>query len=274
VEYFTAVVALLTCIAGVVGNTWDKRKRGLHRITRSGWVVLGCGSLALIAAVIQIHSRETTLRDAQVTRSRYLDQAYADLEDALMEIDGAFSSLYDAYLSSIGRRPVGTLRDIYGNMHAPEDSARWWNHMNPVGSGTFYQYLASLDMNEAPESDSNMLLLHGESWARYLARKFRRAHEDVQTVLLAYGPVLPKDDLLAVDSLRTTDLLRYVCDLEQAYSRKDIAGFFPVIRAPHLAHTFIGVRSRLIPHNRALVREQWSTPPSNTVDFSSEADSQ
>lgn len=231
-DYIAASCALLAAIVGVVGNTWNRKSRGIRQITRTGWVVLTCAVVAFVVVVVQTHSRKNELQAALQTKEKYAVQAYSDIGRALEAIDHAFSALYTAYLLEEGKEEF-----ITNSLDWP--SALSWDQ----DRRGFLDYLSYLDITDSP--GFGVAALDGESWAHFLSRKLTRARTGLETVLIAYGPYMTQGDVLAVDSLRTCELLEYVPELEDIYRRREIEPFFPVIWTEELGKAYVSLQRRL-----------------------------
>jgi hypothetical protein len=67
-SYFALAVAFLMTIAGIVGKTWDTRRQGLQRLTRTGLAVVLLAVSSLTIGVLEIRRKDAEIRDIHSIR--------------------------------------------------------------------------------------------------------------------------------------------------------------------------------------------------------------
>src|SRR6202167_51087 len=67
-SYFALAVAFLMTIVGIVGKTWDTRRHGLQRLTRTGLAVVLLAVASLSIGVLEIRKKDTEIRDIHSIR--------------------------------------------------------------------------------------------------------------------------------------------------------------------------------------------------------------
>src|SRR5262245_10913488 len=177
-DYLAAVAAAIAGIVGSVGDTWNERRKGMRRLTATGWAVLMCALVALAVSIWQTRSTNAKLAATERTRERYREQAYSDICAALGSIDDAFIVPYFQSLGvdSLHKTPRGRARS---------KSNKWWLLLTPDSHSHFFGFLATMKMTKSPTFS---LTLNRETYAHFMARKFRRAHRDLEILLTVYGP--------------------------------------------------------------------------------------
>lgn len=79
IEYISTIGAFIALIVGVVGNTWDKKKRGIKKVTLTGWITLGIGFLALATSLYRNYQNHWEARQ----RANITSIAYFELFEAM-----------------------------------------------------------------------------------------------------------------------------------------------------------------------------------------------
>jgi hypothetical protein len=67
-SYFALAVAFLMTIVGIVGKTWDTRRHGLLRLTRTGLAVVLLAVASLTIGVLEIRKKDAEIRDIHSIR--------------------------------------------------------------------------------------------------------------------------------------------------------------------------------------------------------------
>ncbi|MFZ1010035.1 MAG: hypothetical protein WAN65_24570 [Candidatus Sulfotelmatobacter sp.] len=67
-SYFALAVAFLMTIAGIVGKTWDTRRQGLQRLTKTGLAVVLLAVASLTIGVLEIRKKDAEIRDIHSIR--------------------------------------------------------------------------------------------------------------------------------------------------------------------------------------------------------------
>lgn len=69
ITYITIAVAFLMTLVGIVGSTWDKRRKGLRRLTATGWAVFILATLACLIGFLEARRKDEEMRDIEAIRS-------------------------------------------------------------------------------------------------------------------------------------------------------------------------------------------------------------
>ena len=131
-SYMAIIVAFLMTIVGIVGNTWNPKRRGLHRLTSTGVIVLVLSIASLAVGISEIKQKDAEIRDVQRIRRIANDQVLVAvnymlrhlLADHIQQLDDAslFARIKDpANLSAVGQDCLvsalgGQIADGYGGI--------------------------------------------------------------------------------------------------------------------------------------------------------------
>jgi hypothetical protein len=67
-SYYALAVAFLMTVAGIVGKTWDTRRHGLRRLTRTGLAVMLLAVASLTIGVLETRKKDAQIRDIHSIR--------------------------------------------------------------------------------------------------------------------------------------------------------------------------------------------------------------
>lgn len=238
-EYLASILGSIIAIVGIVGHTWNPKKKGLKKLTITGRITLICTLIVLVYSIFLISMNRNKKEEESITRQKYNDLANYELYLALTSIDDAFQSLYGSFLLSIGNKKDSI--KAFESYNWPLSCE--WND----STRQFLDYLSYINMLESPKiwyegSD----VLYNETWAHYLNRKFKIAKANLELVNIAYVNYLSKEDIIAINQLRDCRLLSYVSELKDVYYNKEIEPYFPVLDTPELCYCYKNLRNRLI----------------------------
>ncbi|HVT59439.1 MAG TPA: hypothetical protein VHR45_13685 [Thermoanaerobaculia bacterium] len=66
--YITLAVAFLMTLVGIVGHTWSAHRKGLHRLTLTGWAVLALALAALVTGAVEARRKDAEISDVHAIR--------------------------------------------------------------------------------------------------------------------------------------------------------------------------------------------------------------
>lgn len=92
-ENIAIIISFLALLVGIIGNTWDKRKRGIKKITITGWITIVIGLSASVLGVVKnIHTQQEL--DWQNNQKKNIQIiAYDNLDNAVISRIGMFFML-------------------------------------------------------------------------------------------------------------------------------------------------------------------------------------
>ncbi|WP_298139784.1 hypothetical protein [Flavobacterium sp.] len=99
---FSAIISFTAIIVGIAGNTWDKNKTGIRKVTLTGWFTVIIGLLSCTLAIIQnsINNKELNWQENQKSKIKKI--AYNELNRNLESILVPYNILYsEIYLTQI-----------------------------------------------------------------------------------------------------------------------------------------------------------------------------
>jgi hypothetical protein len=130
IPLFTAFVATLV---GIIGHTWDERRRGLHRLTTTGRAVVALGVVSLAYGTWTIYDKNRQISDVARVKQIAYQQIFEGLDALLLHLadrdvlgmqsnDDIIKRLRDpSYLEELGKEDLvnytgsGTLVDPIAN---------------------------------------------------------------------------------------------------------------------------------------------------------------
>jgi hypothetical protein len=188
-EVAPLVIALAATIVGIVGNTWDKRKRGWRKLTTTGRlvVILAIASFGVSAyqARQAAHVREDQARKEDLLRAL----AREDVVQAIEQLVDPFERVIDQDEAAdvIDRR-------LY----------RAIDHLDKMGSENFLQVLDKVPaLGCPPELRSDP----GCTWARMLGIAAARGDDRLKDVQERYSGVLTPQALELIQSVRSHKMI-------------------------------------------------------------------
>lgn len=246
-EYIAAIIAFVATLVGIVGDTYDKKAKGLARVTRTGWIVVGLAAVALSVSAIQIYQKSTAESALEENKRVLRLLAIEQLGQSLLYTADAFRLLNAKYKFDS--------HQLIGNVGA----AAW-------ADKSFSDYISHMDLNAGDGAQS--FLADGETWGHFLSRQLTRTQTRLSTTLSIYAPYLDPETVARAEGLRTSAVFQFVPEFNQLYS----AGPSTSLTGAHVSVSFPGndmseflkAYKNLCEHLQTLAKEGSAEPPAGT----------
>src|SRR5258706_8703569 len=85
-EYGAPLLAFIAALIALRGGTWNKRAKGIRRITRMGWFTLSLALLSCAVTIGQVYQDRAKSSALASERHRMKQLAYSRLGIALIEV--------------------------------------------------------------------------------------------------------------------------------------------------------------------------------------------
>jgi hypothetical protein len=193
-EYLSAIIALLAAFMGIIGNTWDRRAKGIHRVKRTGWCIIVIASIACIVSLIQTKRRQNELALAESNRAQLRTLAYHEINRALYYTEEALNDLYADYCFS-------------------DKQAKAERNWEDRGFNLF--------VNELPLTGT---FLDGErTWGQYMSTQLLRTHAGLTSALNVYSPYLDGKVIIAVEDMRACEMFHVLLEADRSHTAQSAA---------------------------------------------------
>jgi hypothetical protein len=197
IEVLPLLIAFAATLVGILGNTWDKRRKGLGRLTATGWLVVVFATLSLAVSAYQARAaafaKQEQERKAELLRTLARD----DVLDALWAIVDPFERLVDAKNGKANEAdPVG--QAINERLYTPIE------HLGEMGTVAFLEYLDGVKVLECPPDLADR---PGCTWAGIFGIAAWRGDGKLKDVAARYSEVLDPPTLELIQTIRSHKML-------------------------------------------------------------------
>ncbi|WP_428071060.1 hypothetical protein [Chryseobacterium gambrini] len=192
-DYLAPILTFLAALVGIVGDTFDKRKKGLRKIKITGWIVIIVATLGLFISTLETKSKIQEIEDTNITKTKLNTIALQQINQSLLYTEDVFNVLYAKYSYDY------KIKQAKAN----------WSDKN------FISYLSNLNLLS---TNTGGFLLEGESWGHFISRQLQRTNNRLTNTLAIYAPYLSRDEILAIEELRQCNLFQFLPEYNQIYS--------------------------------------------------------
>jgi hypothetical protein len=196
----TALIALAATLAGIAGDTWDKKRHGWRRLTWKGMLVTGIALTAFAFAVVQARNEELA-RETQRAKDRLVSRAAASaIYDAVHELIHPFNLA--AREQHFSDDPKLREQVMFNRFNATR-----FQYLSDISSGQFPEKLATIRAVTCPrEFGPNARC----QWADLFVEAAVRADHALGQVINNYSSILSPDTLSILTALRDHRMLGIV----------------------------------------------------------------
>lgn len=139
-EFASIILGFLAVTVGVRGDTWNKHKSGIKRVTTPGWMALSIALLSALIAWHGIHERIKARKIIQTHSRLYVKAALADML-------GPFWILHTEY--SMSRGQIDTTHTYRASgLRGGFDLLRSLTPVSKLRESGFIKYLQTKDLHE------------------------------------------------------------------------------------------------------------------------------
>lgn len=232
VEVLPLLIAFAATLVGIVGNTWDKRRQGLRKLTGVGWVVVLLAVASLAVSVYQ--ARQAVLNREEQARKEALlqDLAREDVMSAIDALLDPFKLLIDTAVGLSPNRADHSAAVIDKRLYRASD------YLERMGSEKF---LSALDDISALGCPKELAADPGCTWARMIGIAAARGDERFKEVITRYSAVLTPTALELIEGVRSHKMLGILksvpgnVEINQELGHKDVQSMKIgwLLRGPH-----------------------------------------
>lgn len=197
IETLPLLIAFGATLVGIVGNTWDKRRKGLRKLTTTGWLVVAFAALSLFVSGYQarqgVLAKQEQAKKATLLRTLARDETLA----AIWGILDPFERLADLKKNQADDGdPVAQALD--DRLYTPIA------HLDEVGTDTFLDYLDGVKALDCP---SDLADRPGCTWAGMFSIAAWRGDEKLRDITTRYADVLDPEILELIQTIRSHKML-------------------------------------------------------------------
>lgn len=197
VDTLPLLIAFAATLVGIVGNTWDKRRRGLRKLTVTGWLVALFAALSLAVSGYQARQGFLAKQERAAKAALLWTLARDETLDAIWGIVDPFERLAD--LRNARAREADPVADAIGErLYTPVA------HLEEVGTESFLEYLDSVKALDCP---SDLADRPGCTWAGMFSIAAWRGDGKLRDVTTRYADVLDPQILELIQSVRSHEML-------------------------------------------------------------------
>jgi hypothetical protein len=205
-EYLPAVTALAALLAGIAGDTTDRKKTGLRRVRPIGWLTLVIGLASFVFSLLLTHSSQEQAQESQIRSIRNANVGYLRIQSSLDQL-------------------VRPLEIVLDDSHEPLASMFTGHDQFDMGlqrfqEASFRKKLASLRFDQPTPGGTS----DSDTWAYTFARFTSSASSDLDRVIAVYGRYLPDEVLFAAEDLRHTQYMWLIQHLDHFRFSADAYG--------------------------------------------------
>jgi hypothetical protein len=199
-DIITLLLTVGAAIIGIIGNTWDKDKKGIKKLTITGWIST---VLALAGLILGIHQA--------VEKSEKLDRIKQLKEIAYNELEHETSSLMEPFLISVKQidKEISTGESYYRVSYFDTLIKKYFRDENQIKRIDFYS-IAGNRGNHA-----NMPL-----W-KIFSKAFSDNNTKLNSTVAKYNLYLPEEVLLNIHKLTNSCLSEFTTELLPVTATQD-----------------------------------------------------
>jgi hypothetical protein len=86
IDFFPLFTAFAATVVGIIGNTWDKRKRGFHRLTTTGRAAVALGVASLAYGTWTIYDKNRQISNVACVKQIAYQQIFEGLDSLLLHL--------------------------------------------------------------------------------------------------------------------------------------------------------------------------------------------
>lgn len=185
------LIALISTMIGVFGNSWNEEKTGWQRLTVKGWLVIALAVGSFGVATFQVRDAYQAKQEKDKKEQLLRTLASQDVDEALNELLRPFKLILDERGGSEFNDPI--------NQHLYRATDR----LKDIGSESFLSILDQVKAMDCPRG----LDPTGCSWARGFDMAMSRGSEGLRDAAIRYADVLSPATLTLIQSVRDHKML-------------------------------------------------------------------
>lgn len=190
-ENITIIVSFIAVLVGIVGNTWDVKKKGIKKLTATGWLAIIIGLTTCTIGFYKNYQNEKEFNWQENQRQKIKNLAYKELGRIVYHFD----------------YPIIILSYVAFERFKFDDSTD-----NKQSLGTFSLlrnkiFLNSLDSFNLKDTFKDNTVLQVMTWGEFFTENAKKNKEELNALWLKYQFYYDIETLTAINSLLNDEFL-------------------------------------------------------------------
>jgi hypothetical protein len=186
-ENITIIISFFAILVGIVGNTWDSKKKGIKKLTATGWLTIIIGVTTCSIGFYKNYQNEKELSWQKLQREKIRRVAYIQLNRTLDNLLHPLAILHENVKFKFN------LKDsVY------DQQKQYRPVISELKSKEFTFYLDSFRLNDAPKYPD---IFPEMTWAEWFSENAKNSKEKLNELWLKYNMYYDIQTIMQIDSL-------------------------------------------------------------------------
>ncbi len=198
IEKISILISFVAIVVGIIGNTWDKKKSGIKRITITGWLIIITGMTTCSIAFYKDFEKKQQLNWQEQQKHKVMKIAYSELDETFNNLLGTFGLVYEnsCFDENYTHNDSCNIEKFY-----KDDEYRF----KQLTSRYFINFLDSIDLNSSPRySDVYPEATWGELFFENAVRNKAKLNE----IWLKYNLYFTTETILKLNAILNDDFFK------------------------------------------------------------------
>jgi len=188
-DYLIIILGFSATIIGIIGNTWDEKRNGYKKLTKTGWIAFIIALISLLFSIIKTNENNRNKKAIEKVVMDEMKLAVSILEEPVQNL----------YLYWKLDKGIDTLNK--------QEISNELKNIN-LSDTSFVYYIDNFNLLHNPKIPT--LLFNNQSWAEYILLDFERALKIINTTLAVNSGFLNPEELLIINNLKSQ---RFINDI-------------------------------------------------------------
>lgn len=191
-ENITIVITLIAIFVGIVGNTWDGKKKGIRKLTVTGWLTIIIGLITSGVGFMKNYQNAKELNWQESQKVRIKKIAYKELNSTVNGLLNSFTLLW--YNSCIKFGDSCNISKFNNDFNYK---------IKELKSKTFISRLDSFYPDDSPE---NPKIVPNTSWSKLITENANISKQNLNELWLKFHPYFETETVLQINSILNDEL--------------------------------------------------------------------